>query len=91
MVFWEELSACRFCHGFLVRFWGAHNLKKYDFVQEGLHFSTFDKDRFVDAFGVTFGALLAPFWGQLRPLYPPRVASGTARVHFLRLVFSLTI
>ena len=83
MVFWGEPSARRFFHGFVFRFWGAHNLKKYVFVQEGLQFSTFEKDRVFHAFGVTLGPLLAPFWGQLRPLYPPRGASRAAKVHFL--------
>ena len=86
-VFWGDLSAGRFFHQFLVKFWGAQNLKKYDFVQEGLQFSTFDKDLFFDAFGVTFGSLFAPCWGQLRPLYPPRGASRSEKVHFGRVFF----
>jgi len=86
MVFWGELSARLFFDRFWVRFWGAQDLKNYDFVKERHIFLTFQKDRFFDGSGVTFGPLLAPFWDHLPPLYLPRDASGAEKVHFWRVM-----
>ena len=55
-------------------------------MQEGLQFSTFQKDRFLSGSGVTFGPLLGPFWGHLASLYLPRGASGPEKVHFRRVM-----
>ena len=69
--FLGKRSGDPFCHRFLLRFGRARDPKNYDFVREGLQFSTFVKDRFSNENGAPWAPLFAPFRDPVRPLDPP--------------------